>query len=29
VIFRGAHPDLRDRDPSPLPDTEPVSTIRA
>ena len=28
VIFRGAHPDLRDRDPSPLPDTEPVSTIR-
>ncbi len=23
-----AHPDLRDRDPSPLPDTEPVSVFR-
>lgn len=23
-----AHPDLRDRDPSPLPDTEPVSVLR-
>ena len=25
VLFRGAHPDLRGRDPSPIPDTEPVA----
>jgi hypothetical protein len=28
VIFRRAHPDLRGRDSSPIPDTEPISTIR-
>jgi len=27
ALFRGAHPDLRGKDPSPIPDTEPVSTI--
>ena len=24
IVFRRAHPDLRGRDASPLPDTEPV-----
>lgn len=24
LIFRGAHPDLRGRDPSPIPDTQPI-----
>jgi MFS family permease len=28
VIFRRAHPDLRGRDSSPIPDTEPIGTIR-
>ncbi len=28
VIFRGAHPDLRGRDSSPIPDTEPIQTLR-
>jgi MFS family permease len=28
VVFRRAHPDLRGRDSSPIPDTEPISTIR-
>jgi MFS family permease len=27
LIFRKAHPDLRGRDASPLPDTEPVSVV--
>lgn len=26
LVFRGAHPDLRGRDASPIPDTEPVPT---
>ncbi len=25
IVFRRAHPDLRGRDPSPIPDTEPVA----
>lgn len=29
TVFRRAHPDLRGRDASPLPDTEPISTLRA
>lgn len=29
TVFRRAHPDLRGRDASPLPDTEPVPTLRA
>jgi MFS family permease len=28
VVFKGSHPDLRGKDPSPIPDTEPVSVIR-
>ena len=28
VFFRRAHPDLRGRDSSPIPDTEPITTIR-
>jgi MFS family permease len=28
AVSTKAHPDLRDRDPSPLPDTEPVSVFR-
>ena len=28
AIFRGAHPDLRGKDATPLPDTEPVRVIR-
>jgi MFS family permease len=28
AVSTRAHPDLRDRDPSPLPDTEPVSVLR-
>ncbi|MBX3094136.1 MAG: MFS transporter [Cryobacterium sp.] len=28
TVFRRAHPDLRGRDASPLPDTEPVQTLR-
>jgi len=28
IVFRGAHPDLRGADASPIPDTEPVSIIR-
>ena len=28
VLFRGAHPDLRGRDSSPIPDTEPIQTMR-
>jgi MFS family permease len=28
IVFRGAHPDLRGVDASPIPDTEPVSIIR-
>ncbi len=28
AVSTRAHPDLRDRDPSPLPDTEPVSVFR-
>lgn len=28
TVFRRAHPDLRGRDASPLPDTEPVTTLR-
>lgn len=28
ALARRAHPDLRDRDPSPLPDTEPVTVLR-
>jgi MFS family permease len=27
-LFRSAHPDLRGKDPSPIPDTEPVSIIK-
>lgn len=27
VLFHGWHPDLRGRDPSPLPDTEPVQVV--
>lgn len=27
TIFKKAHPDLRGKDPSPIPDTEPVRTI--
>ncbi|MBB5617538.1 MFS family permease [Chryseoglobus frigidaquae] len=27
ILFRGWHPDLRGRDASPLPDTEPVETV--
>jgi len=25
IVFRRAHPDLRGRDPSPIPDTEPIA----
>ncbi len=28
MVFRGAHPDLRGRDSSPIPDTEPIQTLR-
>lgn len=28
IVFRSAHPDLRGKDASPIPDTEPVSIIR-
>lgn len=28
TVFRGAHPDLRGRDSSPIPDTEPIQTLR-
>src|SRR5690606_29460694 len=28
VVFRRAHPDLRDRDASPIPDTEPIQALR-
>lgn len=28
VVFHRAHPDLRGRDSSPIPDTEPISTVR-
>jgi MFS family permease len=28
MLFRGAHPDLRGRDSSPIPDTEPIQTLR-
>lgn len=28
VVFRGAHPDLRGRDASPIPDTEPIQAVR-
>ena len=28
AVSTKAHPDLRDRDPSPLPDTEPVAVLR-
>jgi MFS family permease len=28
VVFRRAHPDLRDRDASPIPDTEPIQAVR-
>ena len=28
IVFRSAHPDLRGKDPSPIPDTEPVSIIK-
>ena len=28
MVFRGAHPDLRGRDSSPIPDTEPIQTMR-
>ena len=28
VVFRGAHPDLRGRDASPIPDTEPIQALR-
>ncbi|HRQ00060.1 MAG TPA: MFS transporter [Terrimesophilobacter sp.] len=28
TVFRRAHPDLRGRDASPLPDTEPIATLR-
>jgi MFS family permease len=27
TLFKRAHPDLRGKDPSPIPDTEPVATI--
>ena len=27
ALFRRAHPDLRGRDPSPIPDTEPIATL--
>jgi MFS family permease len=27
LLFRGAHPDLRGRDSSPIPDTEPIQTF--
>lgn len=29
MFFRGAHPDLRGRDSSPIPDTEPIHTLMA
>ena len=29
TVFRRAHPDLRGRDATPLPDTEPITTLRA
>ncbi len=29
TIFRRAHPDLRGRDSSPIPDTEPIHTLRS
>jgi len=28
TVLRGWHPDLRGKDPSPIPDTEPISTLR-
>ena len=28
MVFRRAHPDLRGRDSSPIPDTEPIQTMR-
>lgn len=28
LAFKRSHPDLRDRDPSPLPDTEPIVDVR-
>lgn len=28
LAFKRAHPDLRGKDPSPLPDTEPISVVR-
>ncbi len=28
VVFKRAHPDLRGRDAGPMPDTEPISTVR-
>lgn len=28
LLFKRAHPDLRGKDPSPLPDTEPLSVVR-
>jgi MFS family permease len=28
VVFRGAHPDLRGRDATPLTDTEPVRIVK-
>jgi len=28
TLLRGWHPDLRGKDPSPIPDTEPISTLR-
>ncbi len=28
LVFRGAHPDLRGRDSSPIPDTEPIQTLQ-
>jgi MFS family permease len=28
IVFRSAHPDLRGKDSSPIPDTEPVSVIK-
>jgi len=27
LLFRGSHPDLRGRDSSPIPDTEPIQTV--
>ncbi|HEY9497922.1 MAG TPA: MFS transporter, partial [Terrimesophilobacter sp.] len=28
TFFRRAHPDLRGRDAGPIPDTEPIQTLR-